>query len=82
MTCLLLLGQLSLSLDAYPGMESPAYAALGSVLFLLSDSLLAFNRFVAPIPLGRLLVLVLYFLALALIASSSAGVARWKVGWD
>ena len=45
--------QLSLSWDAYPGLESTAYATMGSAAFLLSDSLLAYNRFVAPIPFGE-----------------------------
>jgi len=73
---------MSLSLDAYPGLESTFYATAGSLTFLLSDSLLAYNRFVAPFPLARVCVLATYFLSLGLIASSAAGMARWKVGWD
>jgi alkenylglycerophosphocholine/alkenylglycerophosphoethanolamine hydrolase len=38
-------------------------AALGGVLFLISDLLLAFDRFVNPVRHGRLLVMVTYHLA-------------------
>lgn len=73
---------LSLALDAYPGLESTCYAVVGSIIFLVSDSLLAYNRFVSSIPFGRVMVLFTYFLSLAFIASSASGTTRWKVGWD
>lgn len=45
-------------------------AALGGILFMASDTLLAFNRFSAPIPLSALLILATYWAALGLIAAS------------
>jgi sterol desaturase/sphingolipid hydroxylase (fatty acid hydroxylase superfamily)/uncharacterized membrane protein YhhN len=41
--------------------------ALGAVLFMLSDALLAINRFVTPIPLASLWVLMSYYAAQILI---------------
>lgn len=54
--------------DAQAG--SARRAAMGATLFMLSDSLLAWNRFHAPIPLSSLWVLSTYYLALWWIASS------------
>ncbi|MEO8123558.1 MAG: lysoplasmalogenase [Burkholderiales bacterium] len=45
-------------------------AAIGGVLFMASDTLLAFNKFNAPIPLSALLILATYWAALSLIAAS------------
>jgi len=45
--------------------------ALGAVVFMLSDSLLAFNRFVAPLPLASLWVLATYYVAQWLILRHS-----------
>jgi uncharacterized membrane protein YhhN len=45
-------------------------AALGGALFLCSDSLLAFNKFNAPLPLAELWVLATYWAAQFLIARS------------
>jgi uncharacterized membrane protein YhhN len=45
-------------------------AAVGALVFMLSDSLLAWNRFHAPIPLADLWVLSTYYLALWWIARS------------
>ncbi|WP_139350798.1 lysoplasmalogenase [Rhodanobacter sp. C01] len=45
-------------------------AAVGAVLFMLSDSLLAWNRFHAAIPLSSLWVLSTYYLAMWWIARS------------
>lgn len=55
-------------------------AALGGLLFLTSDALLATNRFHTPLPLGALWILATYWAAQWLIASSlpprrTAGVA-------
>jgi alkylglycerol monooxygenase len=44
------------------------WAAVGAVLFMISDSLLAMNKFVSPIPLSSLWVLGTYFTAQLLIA--------------
>ena len=49
-------------------------AALGAVLFLLSDSLLAWDRFRHPLPLATLWVLGSYYPAIGLIAWST-----WRV---
>ena len=46
------------------------WAALGGVLFMVSDSLLAANKFAAPLPLAALWILATYWLAQACIASS------------
>jgi uncharacterized membrane protein YhhN len=43
-------------------------AALGGVLFMTSDALLAFNKFGAPVPLSALWILLTYWLAQGLIA--------------
>ncbi len=45
-------------------------AAIGAMLFMLSDSLLAWNRFHAAIPLSSLWVLSTYYLAMWWIARS------------
>ena len=73
---------ISLSRDAYPSVESTQYAVIGSALFVVSDSILAYNRFVAPVPLQSVWVLGTYFSAIALISASCAGMDRWSVGWE
>ena len=45
-------------------------AALGGLLFMMSDTLLAFNKFSAPVPLASLWILATYWLAQGLIAGS------------
>ncbi len=45
-------------------------AALGGLLFMSSDTLLAFNKFSAPVPLSALWILATYWLAQGLIAGS------------
>ena len=45
-------------------------AAIGGALFLLSDTLLAFNKFAAPLPAATLWVLASYWAAQWCIASS------------
>lgn len=47
-----------------------ALAALGALLFVVSDALLAVDRFRRPIPHGRVFVLGTYYIAQALIATS------------
>ena len=55
--------------------------ALGAGLFMLSDSLLATNRFVQPLPLAPLWVLGSYFIAQLLIAACARPVsARGQSG--
>lgn len=46
------------------------HAALGGVLFMASDSLLAINRFAVPLPLAPVWILVTYWFAQWAIASS------------
>ncbi|MCA9938102.1 MAG: lysoplasmalogenase [Anaerolineales bacterium] len=53
------------------GASGHMLAAVGALFFVLSDSLLAYNRFRHPIPGGRVLVLGTYYLAQWLIALSS-----------
>jgi alkenylglycerophosphocholine/alkenylglycerophosphoethanolamine hydrolase len=45
-------------------------AAVGAVLFLVSDTVLALNRFVRPVPQGQLVVHVTYHLAQGLLVLS------------
>jgi uncharacterized membrane protein YhhN len=49
---------------------SARYAGAGAVLFMLSDSLLAWDRFRTALPLASLYILVTYYAALWLIARS------------
>jgi uncharacterized membrane protein YhhN len=46
------------------------YAAVGAILFMISDSLLAWDRFRAALPLAGLYILATYYAALWLIARS------------
>lgn len=73
---------LSLSFDAYPRVESTLYATLGSAFFVVSDSILAYDRFISPVPFAYIWVLGTYFPAIAFIASSCAGTNRWSAGWE
>jgi len=45
-------------------------AAIGAALFMTSDSLLAVDKFVAPLPLAALWILATYWIAQSFIASS------------
>jgi uncharacterized membrane protein YhhN len=47
-------------------------AAIGAALFMLSDTVLAYDRFRAPLPQSALLILATYYLALWHIARSMA----------
>lgn len=49
-----------------------AVATAGAFLFLLSDTLLAWNRFIGPLPGGRVPVMVTYHLAIGLLTASLA----------
>lgn len=46
------------------------HAAIGGLLFMTSDTLLAFNKFNAPVPLASLWILATYWVAQSLIAAS------------
>jgi uncharacterized membrane protein YhhN len=47
------------------------YSAIGAILFMISDGVLAFNRFRQPIKQERIIVLSTYFMAQWLIAIST-----------
>ena len=53
---------------------SARWVAAGSLLFMASDSLLAINKFVSPIPLSPLWILGTYFAAQLLIAKNTGRV--------
>ena len=57
------------------GSRSAALAAAGATAFVVSDGLLALNRFREPLPLAALLVLGPYYLAQFLLAASVGSVA-------
>jgi uncharacterized membrane protein YhhN len=56
-----------------PASPLARFAALGGVLFMASDSLLAFNKFATPLPLSALWILSTYWLAQLCIAASLRG---------
>jgi uncharacterized membrane protein YhhN len=60
----------SFSMNGDPQARSARLAAIGALTFMLSDSLLAWNRFYAAIPWATLWVLSTYYLALWWIACS------------
>lgn len=49
---------------------SHVYAFMGAVLFVVSDSLLAYNKFASPIPYSHLWVMITYYAAQLLISGS------------
>lgn len=53
-----------------PASPEARWAAVGGVLFMASDSLLAVNKFAVPLPLSALLILATYWLAQVCIANS------------
>ncbi len=55
---------------ATPDARRAGWAALGGVLFMASDSLLAINKFAAPLPLAALWILATYWVAQWCIASA------------
>jgi uncharacterized membrane protein YhhN len=66
----------SFAMKADPRAHSARLAAIGALTFMLSDSLLAWNRFHAAIPGATLWVLSTYYLALWWIACSVPGSDR------
>lgn len=52
------------------GVALAAGAGAGATLFLVSDAVLAWNRFRSPLPRGDLVVMVTYFAALFLFAAA------------
>jgi uncharacterized membrane protein YhhN len=63
-------GVLWLAARGSAGAAAARSAAFGGLLFMTSDTLLAFNKFSAPIPLASLWILATYWLAQGLIARS------------
>ncbi|MCR8644292.1 lysoplasmalogenase [Paenibacillus sp. N1-5-1-14] len=55
-------------------MSRNSYAALGAGLFVVSDSILAWNKFVGPVFASGFLVMLTYFIAQLLLACSISGV--------
>ncbi|MBX3619460.1 MAG: lysoplasmalogenase [Rhizobacter sp.] len=53
-----------------PALAEARWAAAGGVLFMASDSLLAINKFAAPLPWSALWILATYWLAQMCIAAS------------
>ena len=53
-----------------PGDACARWAAAGGLLFMASDTLLAFNKFASPVPLSALWILLTYWLAQWCIAST------------
>ncbi|REK71846.1 lysoplasmalogenase [Paenibacillus paeoniae] len=49
------------------------FAALGALLFVISDSVLAWNKFVEPVPSAGLLIMLTYFSAQLFLAGSISG---------
>ena len=70
---LLLASMAGQAMGRYAAMRSHAarLAAIGALLFMLSDALLAIDRFRAPLPRASLLILTPYFLGQWLIALST-----------
>lgn len=66
----------SLRADAAAGVTTAAArnAALGALVFVVSDSILAIDRFRAALPLGKLLVMLTYYAAQLLTFASAQGV--------
>lgn len=58
-----------------PGNPQARWAALGGLLFLCSDTLLAINKFAMPLPLSSLWILATYWVAQWSIGSSLVGKA-------
>lgn len=65
----------ALWLAARGGLDAPLArrAAIGGLLFMTSDALLAFNKFDAPLPLASVWILATYWTAQVLIAASMRG---------
>ncbi len=51
--------------------DSKVFGLSGAAFFVLSDSVLSFNKFVAPVPCGKVIVMITYYVAQTLIALSS-----------
>ena len=63
-------GVLWLAARGTAGETLARHAALGGLLFMTSDTLLAFNKFSAPLPMAALWILATYWLAQGFIAKA------------
>ncbi len=61
------------------GQNGPLLAAIGAVLFIISDTILAINRFRKPFKPACALNLISYFSAQCLLAGSVGALAFWSV---
>lgn len=52
------------------------YVMIGVILFMISDSILAINKFKEPIPLSSLWILTTYWGAILLLANSTSGIKK------
>jgi uncharacterized membrane protein YhhN len=55
--------------------SSQRFAAVGALLFVVSDSILGFNKFAVPLPHGKFMIMVTYYSAQVCLALSTNGVA-------
>ncbi len=65
--CILAMVSSSLIRQGLTANDSFLWTAIGAVLFILSDSMIAINKFVVPIPLGETLIMATYITAQYLI---------------
>ena len=54
---------LVMGISAALGAANHALVIAGALLFILSDSLIAMNRFLTPVPLSGFLIMMTYYLA-------------------
>lgn len=73
-----LLSMTAQSITRHQILQTPASrtAAIGGLLFMLSDTLLAYNRFYTPLPYSAVFILGTYYPALWCIASSVKAAVR------
>ena len=53
----------TMAVTAIAGSANHRFVALGALLFVVSDSLIAVNRFIEPVPGGRYWIMILYYVA-------------------
>jgi uncharacterized membrane protein YhhN len=70
---------MAMAAAALTGRHNHPLVALGALMFVLSDSLIAINRFVEPVPAARYWIMALYYGAQYLLtwdARNTGGIAR------
>ena len=63
---------LGMGISAALGTTNHSLVVVGAALFIISDSLIAINRFLVPVPLSGLLVMTTYYMAQFLITYGSS----------